>query len=175
MILLDATIYYILIPALFGFLLAIIWLLAEFRGMKEAIWQRLDLNNETARLQLQAYERLTLFAERAGLKNLVSRSVANAYEESAPSMHNRLIEEIKQEYDYNTSQQIYVSKEVWNAVTKLKDQNIFIINQLAATLPHQASAMELSKIILEYSMTEKAELNKIVLDAIQFEAKKIMK
>jgi hypothetical protein len=101
--------------------------------------------------------------------------VANAYEESAPSMHNRLIEEIKQEYEYNTSQQIYVSKEVWSAVTKLKDQNIFIINQLAATLPHQASAMELSKIILEYSMTEKAELNKIVLDAIQFEAKKIMK
>ena len=51
MILLDATIYYILIPALFGFLLAIIWLLAEFRGMKEAIWQRLDLNNETAIVQ----------------------------------------------------------------------------------------------------------------------------
>jgi hypothetical protein len=175
MILLDATIYYILIPALFGFMLAILWLLIEFRGMKEAIWQRLDLNNDTARLQLQAYERLTMFAERAGLKNLVSRSVGNSYEETANAMHQRLIEEIKQEYDYNSSQQIYVSKEIWNAVTKLKDQNIYIINQLAATLPQQSSALDLSKTIVEYSMTEKAELNKIVLDALQFEAKKIMK
>jgi hypothetical protein len=175
MILLDATIYYILIPTLFGFMLAILWLLVEFRGMKEAIWQRLDLNNETARLKLQAYERLTMFAERAGLKNLVSRSVGNSYDESANAMHQRLIDEIKQEYEYNSSQQIYVGKEVWNAVTKLKDQNIYIINQLAATLPHHALAVDLSKTILEYSMTEKAELNKIVLDALQFEAKKIMK
>jgi hypothetical protein len=93
--------------------------------------------------------------------------------ESAASMHSRLIDEIKSEFEYNVSQQIYISKEVWNAVTKLKDQNIYILNQLAATLPHQASSLELSKIILEYSMTEKAELNTIVLDALQYEAKKM--
>ena len=75
--------------------------------------------------------------------------------------------------EMNSCQQIYISKEVWNAVTKLKDQNIYILNQLAATLPQQASSLELSKIILEYSMTEKAELNTIVLDALQYEAKKM--
>ena len=84
-----------------------------------------------------------------------------------------MVDDIKSEFEYNVSQQIYVSKEVWNAVTKLKDQNIYIINQLAAALPHQASSLELSKTILEYSMTEKAELNTIVLDALQYEAKKI--
>ena len=73
-----------------------------------------------------------------------------------------------------SSQQIYVNPEVWNAVTRLKDQNIYIINQLAASLPFEASALDLGKRILEYSMMKDAELNQIVLDALQFEAKKIL-
>ncbi len=173
MTLLAVTIFHLVFAGIFMFFIAIAWLLAEFNGMKEEIRMRLGINNETLKLRLQAYERLTLFADRAGLKNLVSRSSLNAFGESAASLHNQLVNEIKQEFEYNVSQQIYVSKEVWNAVTKLKDQNIFILNQLAASLPNQASSMELSKTILEYSMTEKAELNIIVLDALQYEAKKI--
>jgi hypothetical protein len=73
------------------------------------------------------------------------------------------------------SQQIYVSKEVLNAVTKLKDQNIYIINQFAVGLDHNSGSLDLSKRILEYTMTQNAELNTIVLDAIQFEAKKLLK
>ena len=173
MFLLEVTIFHLVIAGVFMFFIAIAWLLAEFKGMKDEIRERMGINNETIKLRLQAYERLTVFAERAGLKNLVSRSALNAFGESAASMHSRLIDEIKSEFEYNVSQQIYISKEVWNAVTKLKDQNIYILNQLAATLPHQASSLELSKIILEYSMTEKAELNTIVLDALQYEAKKM--
>ena len=158
---------------IFMFLIAIAWLLAEFKGMKDEIKNRLGINNETLKLRLQAYERLAVFAERTGLKNLVSRSAVESFGESAGAMHSRMIEEIKSEFAYNVSQQIYVSKEVWNAVTKLKDQNIYIINQLAANLPHQASSLDLSKTILDYSLVDKAELNAIVLDALQYEAKKI--
>lgn len=173
MILLEVTVFHLVIAGLFMFLVAIAWLLAEFRGMKDEIRERLGINNETLKLRLQAYERLTLFAQRAGLKSMVSRSAESNFGESAAAMHNRLINEIKSEYEYNVTQQIYVSKEVWNAVTKLKDQNIYIINQLAGALPHSASSLELGKSILEYSMVDKAELNTIVLDAIQYEAKKI--
>ncbi len=54
---------------------------------------------------------------------------------SCRQMQMTLIDAIKQEYEYNMSQQIYVSPEVWRAVNNLKEQNIYIINQLAATLP----------------------------------------
>lgn len=175
MILLEVTSLHLTIAGVFMFMVAIAWLLAEFKGMKDEMRERLGINNETIKLRLQAYERLTLYAERAGLKNLVSRVSTNSFGESAAVMHNRMIEELKSEYEYNVSQQIYVSKEVWNAVTKLKDQNIYIINQLAGGLDHQASSLDLSKRILEYSMTQNAELNTIVLDAIQYEAKKILK
>lgn len=132
-----------------------------------------NANPENKKLQLLAYERLTVFADRAGLKNMISSSEVHG--ESAAVMHGVLIQNIKSEYDYNVSQQIYVSKEIWNAVTKLKDQNIYIINQLAAMLPVQANSLDLSKRILEYTLTQQQELNQIVLDAIQFEAKEAMK
>jgi hypothetical protein len=86
-----------------------------------------------------------------------------------------MLDTLKNEYEYNTSQQIYVSPELWKAIIKLKDQNTFIINQIAGNIPPQAAGIELSRAILEYSMTNNAELNKIVLEAIQFEAKKILK
>lgn len=175
MILLEVTSLHITIAGVFMFLVAIAWLLAEFKGMKDEMRERLGINNETVKLRLQAYERLTVYAERAGLKNLVSRVSTSGFGESAAAMHNRMIEELKSEYEYNVSQQIYVSKEVWNAITKLKDQNIYIINQLAGALSHDSNSLELSKRILEYSMTQNAELNVIVLDAIQYEAKKMLK
>jgi hypothetical protein len=63
---------------------------------------------------------------------------------------------------------------MWKAIGNLKDQNIFIINQIAATLPSEANAIELSKRILEYVANTNAELNTIVLSALQFEAKKLL-
>lgn len=147
-------------------------LLFEFRRMKEQIKERMDINNEGLKLKLQALERLTVFSERAGLKNLIGR--VESMQMSAAGLHATLIDTIKGEFDYNVSQQIYVSPEVWGAVTRLKDQNIYIINQLAATLPVHANAMDLGKRILEYSMSNNAELNTIVLDALQFEAKKVL-
>lgn len=162
------------IQAAFAFLsvVALVWLLAEFKSMKEAIKERTGINNETIKLKLQAYERLSVFAERTGLKNLVSRTPVTG--ESVASTQVIMVEEIKSEYEYNISQQIYVSPEMWNGLTKLKDQNIYIINQISAGLPQGAPGIELSKRLLEYSMAKDAELNTIVLDALQFEAKKLM-
>lgn len=174
MYLLEVTALGLAIGGTFLAFICLAWLLAEFKGMKDEIRERTGINNEALKLRLQAYERLTLYAERAGLKNLVSRTSVENFGESAASMHSNLLDNLKSEYEYNVSQQVYVSKEVWTALTKLKDQNIYIINQLAATLPHTASSMDLSKVILEYSMTNNAELNNIVLDALRYEAKKVL-
>jgi len=164
---------YVQVTVMVVFFVVIMLLLFEFRAMKDQIKEGLGINHDALKLQLEALERLTLFTERAGLKNLISRvSSAGMY---AAGVHAEMVDALKSEYDYNITQQIYVSPEMWNAVTRLKDQNIYIINQLAATLPPDASGIELSKRILEYSLTKDAELNRIVLDALQFEAKKLLK
>lgn len=127
----------------------------------------------TRPLQLQAYERLVLLADRIALPNLISR--ANQPGISAREMQALLIGSIKQEVEYNTSQQIYVSAAAWGAVLNLKDQNMLVINEIAATLPEDAKAIDLNKKLLDFVMQQQnGSLHSIVTEALNYEAKKLM-
>lgn len=131
-------------------------------------------DQSTRPLQLQAYERLVVLAERVSLPNLISRS--NQPGMSAGEMQLLLLESIKQEFEYNSSQQIYVSPLAWQALKNLKEQNMLIINQVAQTLPADAKGIDLNKRILELIMAQdKNALHNIVLDALNYEARKLMK
>lgn len=129
----------------------------------------------TRPLQLQAYERLVLLTERISLPNLVSRANQSGLG-SAREMQILLLESIKQEFEYNASQQIYVSPVAWEAVKNLKDQNMLIINQVGAMMPAEATGLDLNKALLDFSVKqEKAPLHSIVLEAINYEARKLVK
>ena len=168
----DSMVQNIVLGAIFMFFIAIAWLLAEFRGMKDEIRERLGINNETIKLKLQAYERFTLFAERSSLRSLVSRTPADGL--TVVGLQLALIETLNAEYEYNVSQQIYLAPDMWKAIGNLKDQHIFIINQLAALLPPQANGIGLSKRILEYVASTQSDISAVVLNALQFEAKKLL-
>jgi len=125
-------------------------------------------------LQLQAYERLVMLTERISLPNLISR--ANQPGMNAREMQLLLLENIKQEYEYNMTQQIYVSPVAWEAVKNLKEQYMLIINQVASALPPEATGLDLNKILLDVMMKQqKGQLHAIVLEALNYEARKLMK
>jgi hypothetical protein len=127
----------------------------------------------TTPLKLQAYERLILLADRIALPNLISRS--NQPGLNVREMQNLLVQTIRQEFDHNITQQIYVSPEAWEAIRNLKEQNLLIINQVASYLPDSASGQDLNKSLLEMVMQNpKASLHHIVSDALSFEAKKVL-
>lgn len=166
------TVQNIIFAAIFMFFVAIAWLLAEFKGMKDEIQERLGINNEITKLKLQALERFTLYAERSSLKNLISRTPAEGM--TVVDLQLTLLDTLRTEYEYNVTQQIYIDSKMWKAIGNLKDQNTFIINQLAATLLSDANSIELSKRILEYVASTDSELNTVVLNALQFEAKRLI-
>ncbi len=149
----------------------VVWLVTEIKTIRRLINQKSPGHNNSL-LQLQAYERLTLLTERISLKNLVMRLQATNL--TATELQAGMIETIKSEFDHNLTQQIYVTSEIWKAVKNLKEQNIYIIHQLASSLPTATPAVELSKVILQYLENNNADLSNIVLDALQFEAKKLM-
>ncbi|MEO8404728.1 MAG: hypothetical protein ABI480_09040 [Chitinophagaceae bacterium] len=125
-------------------------------------------------LQLQAYERLVMLAERISLPNIISR--ANQPGLDARHMQLLLLESIKQEFEYNTTQQIYVSPVSWRAVKDLKEQNMLIINQIGSTMPAEASGTDLNRRLLEYTMSQqKGTLHEVVMEALNYEAKKVLK
>lgn len=132
-------------------------------------------DNYTSRpLQLQAYERLVLLCERIAIPNLISRT--NISQLSAREMQLILLENIKTEFEYNASQQIYVTPLAWESVRNLKDQSMLIINQVAGVLPPDARASDLNRQLLDVVMNQQEQpLHLAVLDTLSFEAKKLMK
>ena len=127
----------------------------------------------TKPLRLQAYERLVLLIERIALPNLISRLSQPGL--SARDMQFLLLESIKQEYEYNSSQQIYVSETAWNAVRSLRDQNLLMINTISKSLPSDATATELNRQLMEAMMhEEKAAIHTFAANTLNAEAKKIM-
>ncbi|MBW0178261.1 hypothetical protein [Sediminibacterium sp.] len=127
----------------------------------------------SVQLRLQAYERLALLTDRIALPNLISR-LGNP-DVSASEMQFLLSKHIKDEFDYNISQQIYVSPEVWNAIRNLKEHNLSIIHQVGSTVSSLAPASTLNRAILEYLMQDpKSGLHEIVSEALSYEAKKIL-
>lgn len=124
-------------------------------------------------MQWQAYERLTLLVDRIALPNLISRMNKNGL--NAKEMQLLLIQTIKQEFEYNITQQIYVSAAAWNAAKNLKNQNMLIINQFASALPPNATASDLNKLLLEYLMNDKrGNHDELVSEAISYEARKLL-
>jgi hypothetical protein len=124
-------------------------------------------------LRLQAYERLVLLTERIALPNLISR--LNQPGISAIEMKIILTENIKHEFEYNSTQQLYVSPVSWDSVRNLKEQNIMIINQVSGSMLPTATASELNKKIMETVMAQpQGALHEMVLQALNFEAKKLM-
>ena len=127
----------------------------------------------TLQMQLQAYERLILLTERIALANLISRTPHAGT--TAKDMQMMLVQSIKDEFNHNITQQIYVSADGWTAVKNLKEQNLLIINQFAAVLPPNASGLDLCKVILEYLMNDKkGALHEVVSEVLSYEAKKLL-
>lgn len=147
--------------------------LAWERKMKNRKMFTSSDNSPNIQLQLQAYERLVVLVDRIALPNLISR-VSQA-DISAREMQMILTRSIREEFEYNISQQIFVSAEAWNAVKNLKEQNLLIINQLANILPPNASGLDLNKQLLQYLMNDrKGTLHEVVSDVLSYEAKKLM-
>src|SRR5882724_5383664 len=122
-------------------------------------------------LQLQAYERLVILADRIAIPNLVSRSNQPGLGKS--EMQLLLVQVIKQEFDHNLSQQIYVSPEAWEAVRNLKEQNIHLINQVASILPPDTSGTDLNKQLLDFVVHQQnGSMHNLVQEALSYEAKK---
>lgn len=129
--------------------------------------------SQSSQAQLQAYERLILLADRISLPNLIQR--VNQPGLGVRDMQLLLTQTIRQEFEHNITQQIYVTPEAWDAVRNLKEQNLLIINQVASYLPSEAGGQDLNKSLLELVMNNpKASMHGLVAEALSYEAKKVL-
>jgi len=144
------------IPALIVFLTAY-FLLKEFfvhENKRRDVDFRLEKLRTTLPLRLQAYERIIMLLERISPANLVMRVHQQGM--SAAEFQRLLVQTIREEYNHNLSQQLFVSKGGWELVKAAKEEMIRQINTSATQMSDNASSVELSNKLLEMSIERMA-------------------
>jgi hypothetical protein len=139
----------ILIPGslvLFGMYLTV---RSMINGQNEAkqIESKAESRKISLPMQLQAYERICLLLERISLQNILVRLNGKAL--NVADFQQVLISEIREEFNHNLSQQVYMSDMAWDHVKNTVEQTIGLINEAAAGVDPQANGIELSKSVLK--------------------------
>jgi hypothetical protein len=103
-------------------------------------------------LRLQAYERFVLFLERIHPSNLMLR--LNNSDLSAKQLQSLLVRTIREEFEYNLSQQLYVSGNSWELIKNAKEETIAMINHASSGLPDEAPSADLVKMVFEVAISK---------------------
>lgn len=114
---------------------------------KKAWEQRLAHHQLITPLRLQAYERMALFLERITPNNLILRTAGSAT--TTPELHQLLLREIRDEFNHNLAQQIYIGADTWEIIRNAKEEIVTLINLSAQDVPKDAPATELARGIMK--------------------------
>jgi hypothetical protein len=125
-------------------------------------------NQETViPIRLQAYERICLLLERINPSNLVQR--LNNGEYSAAEFQQILVHEIREEFNHNLSQQVYMSSEAWTYVTTSVEQVISEVNGASNGLEDDSTSIDLAKALLELQSQKEVHILTESLDFVKKE------
>jgi len=155
----DAFIEFIkiLVPA--SVVLYAAYLLVRAFIQKELDLKRLEVRSKSIELvlpnRLQAYERMTLFLERVSPQNLLVR--LNISGMPSREFHQLLLSEIRNEYNHNVAQQVYISENVWNLIKNAKEDLILSINDAAGEMSMESTSLDLSRKIFEKSINKQVD------------------
>jgi hypothetical protein len=138
-----------LLPSVVVFLTAF-YLIKQFMGGRSAermLELKRDDHKHVLPLRLQAYERVALYLERIQPGALVLR--VHKSHMDARDLHAELVVTVREEYEHNVTQQIYVSDRAWGKVKQAKDETIRLINLSYEQVGGGSSATDLSRKVFE--------------------------
>jgi len=163
----------ILIPCLVISL--VVWLMNDYMLKKQdkimLYKMRLGNKNATLTLRLQAYERLILLMERITPSNLLMR--VGPHGKTAQTLHAELLRTIREEFDHNLTQQLYISDEAWEAVKTAKEEIVKLINMGFTQTGDSKEALDLSKLLLEVSLKIERIPTQIAINILRNEARQL--
>ena len=123
---------------------------------------------EISPIRLRAYERLALMLERTQPEHmLLDLDIASM---TVPQLQQRLLQTIRLEFDHNMSQQIYVSEEVWEAITTARSMMSGFVTAIAVQLPQDSTALDYAKTLLIAYQTNGETANEKALHLLKAEA-----
>jgi hypothetical protein len=140
----------ILLITAFG-IIYIVYLFLNKQNSKELNQLKLELKKDRQNFflpnRVEAYQRIILLLERINPNSLIMRNHNPSL--SAKNMQSELLKVIREEFDHNIAQQVFISIEGWETVKNSKEETIKIINLAANQLNENASSTDLAARIFE--------------------------
>lgn len=164
----------LLFPLIIVFLFVYYMLKSFFDQFEQQRKQELKVkfSDKTIPLRLHAYERLTIFLERIKPESMVLRNSNSGM--TVLDLQKALIENIRDEFEHNLSQQIYVSEKAWAMVTAARLSMIKLIGETADEHKQDDPHFEFATDILdEYSSVSDDPVT-IALNFLRTEAKEML-
>ena len=108
--------------------------------------------------KLVAFERLVILIERIQPLNMINRLPVNKLNNS--SLKTVLIKNIISEFDYNVSQQIYVSDNIWESMLLIKNKLINQISSISDSLDEDDSVAKFTSRLISSEQSIQSLINK---------------
>lgn len=139
----------ILIPGLLvaGVVYFLINRYMEHENKKRTFEYKLETQKHITPLRLQAYERAILYLERISPNSIILRTYKSGM--SARLLQADIVKAIREEYEHNMAQQVYISPGSWAMLKQAKEETTKMINLGAMHVSADAGGNELAQIIFE--------------------------
>lgn len=142
------------------------------RDMNKLALEVRNKNTETLLpMRLQAYERMAIFLERISLNNLLRRLADDSL--NVVQMQSVLAAQVREEFNHNLSQQIYMSDEAWALIRSAVEETISLINTAANELDKEESAITLGRSIFELSVQRNEDPTEAALQYLKQEIQQV--
>ena len=164
------TIFLVALVVMFGLYLILTTLAEKF--FEKQRWDIHSKNTEIILpLRLQAYERMCLFLDRITPNQLLLRTAGSA--SNALEFQQILLREIREEFNHNLAQQVYMSNDTWEQIKKAVNEVQSLINRAAAEVDDEAPANDLGRRIFEHVIQQEIQPCTLALRIVKEEAQRI--
>jgi hypothetical protein len=128
-------------------------------------------SNNTA-IRLQAYERLILLLERIEPSQMVPRVHTPGI--SGAVFARELQKTVRDEYEHNLTQQIYVSEQAWNKVIESRNAVNQLVNLAAKKVGENATGVQFSTALFEILTTAGISPTNEGIEILRSEARQLL-
>ena len=122
-------------------------------------------------LKLQAYERLTIFLSRIDPWRLLT--LVNISEKNIKKIENDLLRIIISEFEYNLSQQVYVSDDLWELIESSKNKTLELVLAVKSNLKANANGKDFYNTLEEILKNQTVTPSKITLNYLKKEVRNL--
>lgn len=128
--------------------------------------------NSMLQTRVQAYERTVLLLERINPSQMIPRSLAPG--QTARSLEIKLQQTVREEFEHNLSQQIYISDLAWDLVKAARESVSQRIRKAAEEVDPSAPASELAQKILVMNLEKDTDPLEKALKVLKKEVRELL-